>query len=115
MTRSALSSGTPEVERSGEKDWAVWIFCKGQCNFIIIQRVHTLSHTQRIMYAEMCLDLCTAPQHAPAPVQASGSSEHRPASGTLVQPLAHAYPAITFRHVVTPRQTRRPVQMPRER
>jgi len=61
VTRSALSSGTPEVERSGEKDRAVWIFCKGQCNFIIIQRVHTLSHTQRIMYAEMCLDLCTRP------------------------------------------------------
>lgn len=55
-----------------------------------------------------------APRRAPAPVQASGSSEHKAASGTLVQPLAHAHPAVTFRHVVTPRQTRRPVQTPRE-
>lgn len=38
----------------------VWIFCKGQCNFIIIQLVHTLLCTWKVMYADICSDL-----HAP--------------------------------------------------
>lgn len=73
-------------EVGGRKAGPVWICCKGQCNFIIIQRVHTLSNTQRVMYAEICSDLCTSPAHAPAPVQASGPSAHKPGAETLVQP-----------------------------
>ena len=114
MTRSALSSGTPEVERSGEKDRAVWIFCKGQCNFIIIQRVHTLSHTQRIMYAEMCLDLCTRPPTCTCSSAGVWVQRTQACFGNA-RPAPCTYtPCCHFRHVITPRQTHRLVQTPRE-
>lgn len=48
-------------EVGGERPRPVWIFCKGQCNFIIIQRVHSLLHTQKVMYAEQCSDLHAHP------------------------------------------------------
>lgn len=118
-------------EVGGERPRLVWIFCKGQGNFIIIQRVHTLLHTQRVMYAEICSDPCAAwppartRTHAPAPVRASGPSAHKPGAEMLVHlpplsSLAYAHPCCHLqardctkanpKSAKQPRETRHPAQ-----
>lgn len=95
-------------EVGGEGPRLVWSFCKGQGNFTIIQRVHTLWRTQGVTYAGMCSDPCAAPPSMRTHTHTC-SRTREPGAGTLVHPpSAHLHThtlAVTFRHGMTPTQT----------